>query len=41
MDWAGIFSTVLYPTVGLGYGFAKDLEWAADLARAYNAYVYN
>jgi hypothetical protein len=40
MDWAGICSTVLYPTVGLGYGFSKEPEWAADLARAYNDYVY-
>jgi hypothetical protein len=41
MDWAGISSTVLYPTVGLGYGVAKEPEWAADLARVYNDYVYN
>ncbi|MEK7216173.1 MAG: amidohydrolase family protein [Chloroflexota bacterium] len=41
MDWAGITSTVIYPTVGLGYAFAKDPEWAADLARAYNDFVYH
>lgn len=41
MDWAGIASTVIYPTVGLGYAFAKDREWAVDLARAYNDFVHD
>jgi predicted TIM-barrel fold metal-dependent hydrolase len=41
MDWAGISSAVVYPTVGLGYTFFKEPEWAADLARAYNDYVYH
>ena len=41
MDWSNIASTIIYPTVGLGYGFAKDPEWAADLAKAYNDFVYD
>jgi predicted TIM-barrel fold metal-dependent hydrolase len=41
MDWAGISSTILYPTVGLGYAFSKEPEWAGDLARAYNDYIYH
>lgn len=30
---------MLYPTVGLGFGFVTDPVWAVDLARAYNKYV--
>ena len=41
LEWSGIASTVIYPTVGLGYGFAKDPEWANDLAMAYNDFVYD
>lgn len=41
LDQSGISSTVLYPTVGLGFGFVRDRQWAVDLAHAYNDYVFN
>ena len=41
MDAAQIAESVLYPTAGLGFAHARDPEWAADLARAYNDFVYD
>jgi hypothetical protein len=41
MDDMGISESVLYPTLGLAFAYARDPEWAADLARAYNDYVYD
>src|SRR5712691_132076 len=41
MDAAGISASVLYPTLGLAFAYARDPDWAADLARAYNDYVYD
>ncbi len=41
MDEAQIAEAVLYPTAGLGFAQARDPEWAADLARAYNDFVYD
>jgi uncharacterized protein len=41
MDAAGISQTVLYPTAGLGYAFIQNPDWAIDLARAYNDWIYN
>ena len=38
---AGISESVLYPTLGLAFAYARDPEWAANLARAYNDYVYD
>ncbi len=40
LDNLEISSTVIYPTAGLGFGFARDPRWAADLARAYNDFTY-
>ncbi len=39
MDHAKISESVIYPTMGLGFGFTRDPGWAADLAAAYNDYV--
>src|SRR5262245_37443813 len=41
MDDTGISEAVLYPTLGLAFAYARDPTWAADLARAYNDYVYD
>ena len=41
MDATGISESVLYPTLGLAFAYARDPDWAADLARAYNDYVYD
>src|SRR2546429_3944391 len=41
MDDTGISEAVLYPTLGLAFAYARDPDWAADLARAYNDYVYD
>ena len=41
MDAAGISESVLYPTLGLAFAYARDPDWATDLARAYNDYVYD
>ena len=38
-DFSNIDASVLYPTAGLGFGFAKDPVWAADLAHAYNLWL--
>ena len=37
----GVSAEVLYPTLGLAFAYARDPDWAADLARAYNDYVYD
>ena len=34
-------AVVLYPTLGLAFAYARDPDWATDLARAYNDYVYD
>lgn len=36
----GITTTVLYPTLGLSYGKVVSRDWAIDLARAYNDWLY-
>ncbi len=41
MDEAQITTAVLYPTAGLAFAYARDPVWAADLARAYNDFVYD
>jgi len=41
MDAAGLSEAVLYPTLGLAFAYARDPDWATDLARAYNDYVYD
>ena len=40
MDRAGMETTVLYPTLGLGVGFIQEPEFAAAFCRAYNNFVY-
>ena len=39
LDKAGMETTVLYPTIGLGVGFINDPDYAAAFCRAYNNYV--
>ena len=39
LDKAGMETTVLYPTIGLGVGFIQEPEYAAAFCRAYNNYV--
>ena len=41
MDAAGISESVIYPTLGLAFAYARDPNWATDLARAYNDYVHD
>lgn len=41
LDEHGISETVIYPTGGLGFGLLKDPVWAADLAHAYNGFLYD
>jgi predicted TIM-barrel fold metal-dependent hydrolase len=41
LDNTHISATVLYPTPALSFGFTKDPGWAADLARAYNDFVFD
>jgi predicted TIM-barrel fold metal-dependent hydrolase len=41
MDDTGISEAVLYPTLGLAFAYARDPDWATDLARAYNDYVHD
>ena len=41
LNQSGISEAVLYPTAALGFGFAKDAEWAVDLAHAYNLYIHD
>ena len=40
LEDSGIAASVIYPTAGLGYGFLKDKEWARELARGYNNFLY-
>jgi predicted TIM-barrel fold metal-dependent hydrolase len=40
MQDVGIAATVLYPTLGLSYGKVVSRDWAIDLARAYNDWLY-
>jgi len=39
LDRAGLAGTIVYPTTGLGFGFCRDPEWAAAVAKAYNRFV--
>ena len=39
LDDAGIESTVLYPTRGLGFGRVREVDWAIQLAKAYNSWL--
>ncbi len=39
MEEVGIESAVLYPTAGLAYGRITDIDYAIDLARAYNDWL--
>lgn len=40
LDRVGIETTVLYPTLGLAYGRITNEDWAIDVARAYNSWLY-
>ncbi|HWP57847.1 MAG TPA: amidohydrolase family protein [Candidatus Acidoferrales bacterium] len=40
LDDVGIEAAVLYPTRGLAYGKIVNREWAIDVARAYNDWLY-
>ena len=39
LDDAGIESTVLYPTRGLGFGRVREVDWSITLAKAYNSWL--
>ncbi len=39
LDDAGIESTVLYPTRGLGFGRVREVDWSIVLAKAYNSWL--
>ncbi len=39
LDRTGLAGTIVYPTTGLGFGFCRDPEWAAAVAKAYNRFV--
>ena len=41
LDDSGIAESVIYPTMGLAFAFAKNPEWAVDLAKAYNNYIHD
>ena len=41
LDEVGVDSTVLYKTGGLGFGKIFSRDWATELARAYNNWVYD
>ncbi len=41
LDEAEINATVIYPTAALGFGFARDTQWAVAVARGYNDFVYD
>ncbi len=41
LDDAEISKAVIYPTAALAFGFSKEREWAVDLARAYNDFMYD
>src|SRR5207253_780428 len=41
MKDVGLASTVLYPTNGLSFGRIVSRDWAIELARAYNDWMYD
>ena len=40
LDDVGIEASVLYPTFGLAFGRINNEDWAIDVARAYNDWLY-
>lgn len=40
LDEVGIEKTIMYPTVGLGYGKMVSIEWMQAATRAYNDWIY-
>ena len=41
MEDVGIETSVLYTTLGLAFGKIVSRDWAIDVARAYNDWLYN
>ena len=41
LDDVGIYSTVLYTSAGLSFGKIVSRDWAIELARAYNNWMYD
>ena len=41
MNETGISKAVLFPTMGLAFAWDRDFAWCADLARAYNNFMYD
>jgi predicted TIM-barrel fold metal-dependent hydrolase len=41
MDEVGIESTVVYPTLGLGFGHTANIDWGIAVAHAYNDWLYD
>jgi len=41
LDEADVACTILYPSMGLGYGLIKDAHWAIALGQAYNDWLYD
>jgi hypothetical protein len=41
MEDVGLASAVLYPTSGLSFGRVVSVDWAIELARAYNDWMYD
>lgn len=41
LDDSEISEAVIYPTAALGFGFCRDPEWAAAVARGYNSFVHD
>jgi predicted TIM-barrel fold metal-dependent hydrolase len=41
MEDVGLTSTVLYPTNGLSFGRVVSLDWAIELAKAYNDWMHD
>jgi predicted TIM-barrel fold metal-dependent hydrolase len=39
MDGLGLAAAVIYPTAGLGLGFAREYDWVVDLTAAYNNFL--
>ena len=40
LDDVGIESSIMYPTLGLAFGRINNEDWAIDVARAYNDWLY-
>lgn len=40
LDDVGIEATIMYPTFGLAFGRINNEDWAIDVARAYNDWLY-